>query len=322
VGYGQELLGDRTTYRAFRWTGKEGLESLGAFRGSISRSSAWGVSDDGKWACGMSAGGLQYATRFSDNLIEAIRKSYGVQTFEALGISGDGQTLVGYQGVSDALWKAFRWNPVTGTKSLDSLETYPLDMATAVSRDGSIVAGWCKLTIDFTSYSYAVWWDESGRVHRIPSPLGVEPGSRAVDIDDEGRQVLCWGVLFGGRQTQVFVHDRVSGHNRLLPARPGSWFVPTGSCPKATVIVGNEWSGQSSEAGVSVFSRPPEALAGLLTRTGSTDHAGWTLTEVRAVTVADGWVTVVGHGTDPEGKIQAYRARIPLTRLLRSSARP
>lgn len=322
VGLGHEWNGDRTVYRGFRWNEAEGMESLGAFRGSISRSAAWGVSDTGQWVCGASAGGLQSATRFSDSLIEGIPKSYGVQTFESLAISGDGQTLVGYQGISDALWKAFRWTPQSGTKTLESLDRYPLDMATAVSRDGSVVAGWSKYTVNLVGYSYAVWWDETGAVHPIASPPGMELGSRAVDIDDDGRQVLCWGVAVDGTRTVVFMHDRIVGTNRLLPTVAQSWFVPSGMCQRGAIIAGTDWSGQAGEARLSAFGRASESLHQLLTRTGSTTHSGWRLTEARAVTMADGRVVIIGHGTDPEGRTQAFLARIPLARLIARTSGP
>ena len=322
VGLSHEWNGDRTVYRGFRWNETEGMESLGAFRGSISRSAAWGVSDNGQWACGASAGGNQCATRFSDSLIEGIPKSYGVQTFESMAISGDGQTLVGYQGVSDALWKAFRWTPHTGTKSLESLDRHPLDMATAVSRDGSIVAGWSKYTVNFVGYSYAVWWDSTGEVHPIWSPSGMEFGSRAVDIDDDGRYVLCWGVSADGSRTVVFLHDRNSGTNRLIPTFSRTWFIPSGMCRSGGIVAGTDWSGTLGEARLSVFGRAPDSLHRLLTRTGSTAHLEWKLSEARAVTVADGRVVVVGHGTDPEGRIQSFIARIPLVRLMAPTSGP
>ncbi|MFL5284729.1 MAG: hypothetical protein ACJ8AW_28030 [Rhodopila sp.] len=159
-GNGQAVVGNSwgaSTYQAFRWTTATGTVGLGTLPGDT-HSWANAVSADGSVVVGSSAGMNTTAFRWT---AAAGMAGLGVLAGDtdswATAVSADGSVVVGSSGHYDAYawyaWahyeQAFRWTAATGMIGLGILPGYVDSQATAVSADGSVVAG--------DSYSDSIW---------------------------------------------------------------------------------------------------------------------------------------------------------------------
>jgi probable HAF family extracellular repeat protein len=124
---------------------------------------------------------------------------------EALGVSGDGSTVVGA-----ASGRAFRWTKQDGLQLMD------LGYAFAASFDGSVIVGrrWDGQVLRWQAFR---WSEETGTM-----PVGDLPGgsvlSAAHDVSADGSVVVGWSAA--KNDETAFVWDEVHGmrdlHNVLI----------------------------------------------------------------------------------------------------------
>ncbi|MBS0197204.1 MAG: hypothetical protein JSR77_10640 [Planctomycetes bacterium] len=170
--------------QAYRWTAGAGLQPLGYLRGTGSFSEARDVSDDGNIVIGVSQTGGPFA------VIEGFRwtpstgmralaplPGHRIVSSEAIGVSGDGRVIVGFQTADNLAGYAVRW-----------LDGVPFDlgqfpgadhmMANHTNYDGSVILG----TADGLGNNQVVIWAQDAapvlltdylRAHGVPLPMDV-----------------------------------------------------------------------------------------------------------------------------------------------------
>lgn len=117
----------------------------------------------------------------------------------ALGVSGNGQTVVGVSGTS-----AFAWTAATGTRSLSGLSEGPAQ-AVGASFDGRWIIGGSTARIGTDTLTRATLWGPDGRATDLGALGGTE--SFGTDIAFDGRVAVgtAWvdGVPVAFRWTQA-----------------------------------------------------------------------------------------------------------------------
>lgn len=136
VGWSQVAAGSSSIWRPFRWRADGGVLLLPIEHAVASASSY----DGDRVACHTVVGGSQNAYLWSE--FEGVRHlgTLGGTEAVAIGISANGDVVVGRAKDSSGRSRAFRWTETTGMQDLGTLggqESY----ATAASEDGSIIVG-------------------------------------------------------------------------------------------------------------------------------------------------------------------------------------
>ena len=217
VGGTTSFTGGRGTspFRAFRWTPTGGIVNLGTLQGG-NASWAYGVSADGSIVVGWSTDGSNTRRAFRwtqqagmESLGASVlidNTSYSYDNSEALGISPNGQIIVGIAYDSLTLAVGFR-NIRQGTRRVNISLGDPPKGFTGVyprrtNQDGSIIVGWMRKS-DGTNR--AMRWTEAGGLEDLnvtyANLLGEgEYLGAAYDITPDGRYIVGWGVKDGKQQ--------------------------------------------------------------------------------------------------------------------------
>jgi probable HAF family extracellular repeat protein len=136
---------------AYRWTATSGFVELGALSGDT-RSIARAVSADGSVVVGWSEPSEKAFRWTQETGMVGLGALPGCRKSLALGVSGDGSVIVG-QSDDRSGPEACIWDASHGMRSVAQVLTelpnpgkgrcaWKLRAASAVSRDGSVVAGW------------------------------------------------------------------------------------------------------------------------------------------------------------------------------------
>lgn len=180
---GRTVFGSTDAQAPCTWSSERGLHRLGipsGFNGGY----PVGASEDGSFLVGLvKKGEVNWACRWKQGQAELICE--GIYQ-EGLAISLDGSTVVGSQmreTSAGGVISAFRWRKQSGLaylRSLDPSNEVEFNVATATTRDGSLVFGWSqKRKVGKTGSEggggraddgsvTACRWDSSGR----PTALG------------------------------------------------------------------------------------------------------------------------------------------------------
>ena len=202
VGYRRDESMQR--WEAYRWTASSGMQSLGGWPndrlGEFSYYAS-GVTGDGMVAVGSGEGapggaaGGTVAFRWAESTGMTPLGWLNDPEFVALNswaaaVTPDGSTIVGScSGVVDGVlrWQnAVRWDAVGVAHALGSGPAWLESSATAVSADGSVIAGTALLP---DSGYRAVRWDAAGNALDLGVPLGAQQ-SGASGISGDGSVVV------------------------------------------------------------------------------------------------------------------------------------
>jgi len=167
-----------------------------------------GISADGRSASGVLANGRGFLWN-----LDSGRNDFGnsiSQNTRALGISGDGLTVVGGGPLSENGLTAFRWSAAGGYQNLGTTQDYTSSMASDANHDGSIIVGTLDRGVGTTSQAFR--WTQSGGMQAIGSF-----GSRANAISGDGNVVV--GDL--GSSSRAFTWTQAGG-TQFLPALGGT----------------------------------------------------------------------------------------------------
>ena len=184
---------------AFRWTPGSGMVDLGVLPGAV-RSVGRAVSLDGEVVAGWSGFGtlIHHAFRWQNGVMTDIHNpAFG--NSEALGISGDGNTVVGaWAPTSWVPTLPFRWTSSTGMVDLGTLGGQ-WGEAWATSNDGSVIVGWSDRDPGETSEWAAFRWTPSGGMEDLNVTYAslIPPGSRlewASAVSPDGRFIVGNGI--------------------------------------------------------------------------------------------------------------------------------
>jgi len=213
----------------------------------------------------------------------------------ALGASVDGSSIVGVSEVGHDIPQPVLW--LDGVfQPLPPLDL-PQDLAPSVgeawgiSDDGSIAAGWLRVTDASPFPHHAVRW-EAG----IATSLGVLPGA----VESEARAISADGsAIVGTSDGRAFVHT-----NGTLEELGGGAEIARSVSFDGSRIVG------SAAAGPFLWDRDDGTrdLASWLETAYGFDLGDWTLDDATAIS-ADG-STVVGYAMNGLGDVRAFRAAL------------
>jgi probable HAF family extracellular repeat protein len=238
--YGRAISGDGTVVvgssctqsegsMAFRWTIEEGMVPLGFLPGGDT-SGAYGVSAEGSVIVGFGTSyntteeGHRQAFRWTaaTGMVGLDDLQGGSFHSRAYGVTADGQTVVGYGTKSEVVdvRHAVRWTDGGAPEDLGGMpDVYPAlstSHATAISADGSVIAGWARNLSD--DQEACIWTEGEGIV-------GM--GS----LGGYGSDSLAWDVAVSNEAVVVGVNTYYGGDNEAFRWTSETGMVGLGDLP-------------------------------------------------------------------------------------------
>jgi probable HAF family extracellular repeat protein len=318
--------------------GGPSFQGLG-FLGTAGNSYANGVSADGTVVVGTSNYEAFHWTE-EDGMV-GLGFLVGTENSAAHGVSADGNVVVGRSKWSQsneiADYEAFRWTYDEGMVSLGFLPSeYPSSWANAISADGNVVVGGSN----FWSYAAFSWTEEDGMLNLNPIPsYSIEADHIAYGVSADGSVVVGhWGLAFRWTEDDGMMYLPDMGWERSYA---------TGVSADGSVIVGyglhDEAFRWTEDGGMELLGTLPggvESMAYGVSADGSmvVGECGWkaclwdknntiySLYEVlvglgledelnrwelhRATAISADGLTIVGFGTNPDGRWEAWRAEL------------
>lgn len=286
---------------AFHWTSTAGMVGLGDLAAGRFASAALGISANDSVVVGHSIIDNEWgyeAFRWSaqEGMVGlgflAPAEKYSV----AWDASANGSVIVG-ESESNSGREAFRWTASSGMVGLGSLPGMNHSTARAVSDDGSAVVG-------YSLYDAFYWSAATGMTN-------IGTGCQAFDITPDGSMIV--GNCRTPDDYRLIRWDSAFKIDTLgVLEDKGSYSSQTyKTSATGETIVGYYLDSQAEEKafiwrashGVLDLQYALETVYGL-------DLNGWTLSA--ATDISDDGSTLVGWGLDPQGNIEAWRARISL----------
>lgn len=303
-------------YRAFRWTQEGGMVSLGLLPGDYSTSWGTDISADGSVIvgyCEESGGDGAMAFRWTagGGMVPLGDLPGGDEFSDATGVSANGSVVVGY-GNGYYGETGYRWSAPNLMEDLQDLIGPPAQVIvpTRVSADGSVVIG----NASFGGGRLAFRWAAGHAVEVLGDLPGGESSSLAYAISDDGAVVVGMGTI--ERRGNLWAREayRWTADEGLVPLGhlPGEaeYSAACDVSADGSVIVGtSDFDGWGRHAFIWDAERGMRDLHDVLTDDCGLDLAGWQLIDAMAIS-ADGRV-IAGHGINPDGNREAWRAVIP-----------
>jgi uncharacterized membrane protein len=194
---------------AFRWRAGDGIISLGALlEGETSEARA--ANSDGSVIVGwsFSASGRRAVRWVNGGAPQSLGVLPGLANdCNALGVSQNGDFVVGscMGGGSNA--RAFRWSVASGMQSLGALPGGSYSVGYSVTADGSLVVGQSTQSSSASGWTATIWHASLGMVslQGFLDSLGADTGGwsvlgNALGISADGRYVVGWGVYNGNQR--------------------------------------------------------------------------------------------------------------------------
>jgi len=145
------------------------------------------VSNDGSIAAGFSSfhgsWGTSRATIWQAGVPQTLGHLSGGVRSGAMGISGNGSTVVGWSDIGDSQSRAFRWTASEGMQDLGTVGAQRNSYATAISNDGTVIAGHTDLYGAGSPLRPFRWTADGGMQDLGLVAGGVSAYSRAVSAD-------------------------------------------------------------------------------------------------------------------------------------------
>ncbi len=215
VVVGASVWGGDGRNRAFRWTAATGMVNLGTLPGGI-RSVARACSADGNVVVGWSgtSDAHHHAFRWENGVMTSISNPAVFFDTEALGVSGDGQVVVGAWGPSLLTpAKPFRWTAETGMVNLGTFPGGTWGEAWGANHDGSMVVGWSEVAAG--QWRAFVWTQTDGMqdLNVLFADL-LTDGSilwDAMAISPDGRYIAGHGIRPNGDHEAYLLDTTGSG---------------------------------------------------------------------------------------------------------------
>lgn len=291
ISYDGSVVVGQAGSQPFRWA--NGTMTGFGKGGSLFRT-AKGVSGDGNVVVGYgySGNGGTQAFRWtqSDGMV-----NIGSAGSMAEAASFDGSVVVGSFGGANS--KAFRWTQADGMVDLGKLSGDLYSTAKAVSADGNTVVG--QSLANFVQ-GQAYRWTQAGGMVGL-GQLGGSTSSEATGVSADGNVVVgnassnAGNRVFRWTQAGSMVDLGVLGNAR-------------GSSNPAVSADGNVVVGASLGAFRWTEASGMISVTSWLAGAGVSIPSGWTLNSATGVN-ANGSI-IVGNGQDPNGKQQAWLARV------------
>ncbi len=200
-------------YQGFRWTADTGMVGLTANAGSLTN--AADISPDGSVIAGQ--GFQSVAGSTGTQMVRWTADDGGVQLFStlqhggALGMTPDGNTLVGFASGSPNGTQAAIWTSTGGFEFLGDLPGGAIQaQAEAVSADGTVVVG----TGRSAAGDEAFRWTSTGGMVGLGDLAGGGFASLAYDVSADGNTVV--GMATEATGNVAFIWTPGGGMQRLL----------------------------------------------------------------------------------------------------------
>jgi uncharacterized membrane protein len=222
----------------------------------------------------------------------------GATRYEALGVSADGTVVIG-----DGGKQAFRWTQKNGIVGLGILPGRTNSRAIAVSADGAVAVG--------SSYNLPSWdteetfvWTQAGGMQG----LGYLPGGKTSfpnAVSSDGSVIV--GTSDSSSGWSAYRWTRITGMASIggLPGMATTH--PFGVTADGAIIVGGSYRDPAhGDAFIWDAAHGTRSLQNVLETEYGLDLAGWHL--LVASGIAPDGSAIVGWGTNPSGRQEAFRA--------------
>jgi probable HAF family extracellular repeat protein len=305
VGAGNSTNGNQ----AFRWTQPTGMLGLGFING-FGESEAFAVSADGSVIVGYSDSvqGLQAFRWTEAGGMAGIGDISGGLFGSASGaITGDGKMIAGIGDINggNGTGQAFRWTQAGGIVGLGDIPGGIFSSsATGISADGTVIVG----TGDLILFNQGEAFRKigNGGLVGIGDLAGGTFHSTASATTYNGAVVVGQGHSVHGAVAFRWQGNVMKGLSDLAGGAVDS--SATACSADGSVVVGYGTEEGGRRAFIWTEAGGMKNLQALLLSKGVTGLTGWTLTNANSCS-ADGTI-IVGHGTNPDGKQEAFLARL------------
>ncbi|QQE13744.1 hypothetical protein JD969_09860 [Planctomycetota bacterium] len=284
---GKNVIGISNSFACI-WTAKKGWIPLGKINNKATHSLAKAISNDGKIVVGVEFVSNSERMAFAWTAkkgMQPLGAPTGRKTSNAMGIAGNGKTIVGITDTSRSQ-RGFIYNQ-HGMNELPKECYFP----TAVSFDGKVIAS--------NQYIYS-----NNKLFNIGSLPGGSDGTTARGISDDGSTVV--GSSSTDKGGEAFIWTKQTGM-KPLGSIPGTgnhsntWSVNQ----DGTVVVG--WAGIKEKTTAFIWTKSlgmKELKPYLMDRGLSDQLKNWRLT--RATGITPNGKTIVGVGVNPKSQIEAF----------------
>ena len=288
---------------AFRWTPAEGMIGLGTLPGGVYRSQSFDVSSDGSVIVGNASSKATPTEAFrwtrNTGMIRIGDLPGGTFTCSALNVSADGRVVVGW-GMSDRGFEATKWISADGPDELGDLPGGEFrSAATLVSTDGTLIVGYGHSE----QGTELVRWSQDGRIESLGDLPGGDVSCEPFGISFFGLAIVGQGYSSQGQE--AFLWTSAKGMSGLGDLPSGSFHsVAFDVSNDGTRVVGMGTTRRGEEAFLWEEGTGLRPLSGVLLGLGVTSHQRWILH--RATGISGDGTTIVGYGTNPDGKREAW----------------
>ncbi|MEM9807855.1 MAG: PEP-CTERM sorting domain-containing protein [Cyanobacteria bacterium P01_D01_bin.56] len=292
---------------SFRWTARTGLTKIPA-----TNFLADAISDNGQVIVGSRSGSGEIL-RWSASQGTTVLGPLGF----ADGVSGDGSIVVGYTGRAAAT-QAFQWTATIGLMGLEMPSGIDrLQGATDVSDSGAVIVGYSD-NIQTGALVPVRWAGQTGFTQ-----LGNHDFGAASSVSSNGNIVVGFaGSANSDPDGEAFLWSSQQNIGLGDLQNGAGISIATDVSDDGTVVVGSSTSNQGApslsfslifgdrpqEAFIWTRSRGMRSVRDVLINDFRLSLAGWTLLSAEAVS-QDG-ITLVGTGINPNGKQEAWIARL------------
>lgn len=293
---------------AFRWTAATGMTGLGFLPGgAVSYGTA--ASQFGTYIVGYGGQGgslPDQAFRWSapTGIVGLGSLAHPGDPSFAFDISASGEVVVG-RSSSASGDNAFWWTDVDGMKEIPAPVGggFRVATATAVSHDGSTIVG-----EGFSAAGQEAFiWTSGGGTVRLGDLAGGILKSEASDVSADGKVVVGYAHSDTGMEAFRWTEsDGMVGLGALPGAVADTWAL--GVSADGNTIVGKSNSAFGWEAFLWTSNGGMQAVREALIAQGVIGLDGWRLHSATGIS-ADG-LTIVGSGTNPQGHLEAWMARL------------
>ena len=301
-------------WQAFRWTESGGMNLLDPSLPAGYYSVATGASSDGSVVVG-GYGDQDTDWSFRWTAETGITRLHelepGMYNSAAWDVSDDGHSIAGALNTNSTQnGQPYIWTTTGGLRQLDLSGTgYDEGIPTRISGDGRTMIGRLIRSPQMSlRYEAFYWRDDTGFVKLGGlHPHVVDSWASGVSFDGS---TIVGQTLTAPNDRLAFKWTESTGMQSLgdLPGGQSNSHA-TAVSADGSVIVGSGYSDIGQEAFVWDESRGIRSIRQILTNQFSVDLTGWQLTYAYDVS-ADGQ-TIVGWGSNPQGRTEAWIAVIP-----------
>lgn len=320
VGVSSSAIADEIRNEAFVWTLTEGIQGLGVPEGRL-LSEASGISNDGSVIVGRtihadSSSGKEAFRWTLDGGMQDIGDFVGgAYDSNAIGVSGNGNTVIGYGRVAWGVM-AMYWSMSKGMTGIDN--DYSVNsIANAVTDNGAVIVGKHEVQKAIEGETITVkeafrWQQNTGitGIGFLAFPPGTYPFSIAYDVTPDGSVIVgnSGYVLNGQAMGEAFrwtTSDGMQGLGTLRTDIPSN-STALGVSADGSVVVGYTDTDEIIRKQAFIWTEKDgmRTLSEVLINEAGLNLAGWKLVEAIGIS-ADG-LTIVGNGVNPNKELEAW----------------